>query len=437
MTPASGLFTDLYELVMAQLYYERGIVAPAVFELSARRLPDGWGFLLAAGLEQTLERIEALRFEEDELAWLAELPQFDDAFIERLRGFRFAGEIWAPPEGSAIFPHEPLLQVIAPLPQAQLLETLVINQIGAATLVASKAARAVNAAAGAPLLEFGGRRAHGVDAALSAARSAYLAGFAATSSVEAGKRFGIPVVGTMAHSYVLAAEDELSAFRAFAQRYPEATLLVDTYDTAQGVERTIAVANELGPGRIAAIRIDSGDLGAETTRARRMLDAAGLPDVRIIVSGGLDEHQIADLVARGAPIDAFAAGTAVVVSQDAPSLDAVYKLVEYDGQPRAKRSPGKPSLPRRKQVWRRSAGGQIVEDRIARFDAPPPDSPDDGWQPLLRRVMADGRRTEESRETLAALRERAAAQLAALPAELRGLRVESAFAAAIEESLRL
>ena len=213
--------------------------------------------------------------------------------------------------------------------------------------------------------------------------------------------------------------------------------MVDTYDTAQGVERAIAVANELGAGRIAAIRIDSGDLGAETTRARRMLDAAGLPDIRIIVSGGLDEHQIAELVARGAPIDAFAAGTAVVVSQDAPSLDAVYKLVEYDGQPRAKRSPGKPSLPRRKQVWRRSAGGQIVEDRIARFAAPPPAGPHNGWQPLLRRVMVDGRRTEESRETLAALCERAAAQLAALPDELRGLRVESAFPAAIEESLQL
>lgn len=430
---ASGLFTDLYELVMAQLYYERGVVAPAVFELSARSLPRGWGFLLAAGLEQTLERIEALRFDEDELAYLAGLPQFDEAFIERLRGFRFTGEVWAPPEGSAIFPHEPLLQVIAPLPQAQLLETLVINQIGAATLVASKAARAVSAAAGAPLLEFGGRRAHGVDAALSAARSAYLAGFAATSSVEAGKRFGIPVVGTMAHSYVLAAEDELSAFRAFAERYAEATLLVDTYDTARGVERAIAVAKELGAGRIAAIRIDSGDLGAETARARGMLDDAGLSDVRIIVSGGLDEHQIGELVEQGAPIDAFAAGTAVVVSQDAPSLDAVYKLVEYDGRPRAKRSPGKPSLPSRKQVWRRSGGGEIVEDRIGRFDAPPPD----GWEPLLRRVMVDGRRVDGSRETLIEIRERAAAQVAALPAELRGLRVKSAFSAVIEESLRL
>ena len=441
MTPsavaASGLFTDLYELVMAQLYYERGVVAPAVFELSARSLPRGWGFLLAAGLEQTLEQIEALRFDEDELVYLAGLPQFDDAFIERLRGFRFTGEVWAPPEGSAIFPHEPLLQVIAPLPQAQLLETLVINQIGAATLVASKAARAVSAAAGAPLLEFGGRRAHGVDAALSAARSAYLAGFAATSSVEAGKRFGIPVVGTMAHSYVLAAEDELSAFRAFAERYSDATLLVDTYDTARGVERAIAVARELGAGRIAAIRIDSGDLGAETTRARGMLDDAGLLDVRIIVSGGLDEHQIGELVERGAPIDAFAAGTAVVVSQDAPSLDAVYKLVEYDGRPRAKRSPGKPSLPRRKQVWRRSGGGEIVEDRIMPFDAPPPDNPPEGWEPLLRQVMVDGRRTDEPRETLSELRERAAAQVAALPAELRGLRVESAFSAVIEGSLRL
>ena len=433
MTPTSGLFTDLYELVMAQLYEECGMTAPAVFELSARSLPAGWGFLLAAGLEQALERLEGLRFDEDDLEYLSSLPQFDAAFIERLRGFRFGGEVWAPPEGTALFPHEPLLQVIAPLPQAQLIETLMLNQIGTATLIASKASRAVIGAAGAPLLEFGGRRAHGVDAALTAARSAYIAGFAATSSVAAGRRFGIPVVGTMAHSYVLAAEDERSAFRAFAERYPEATLLVDTYEIGRGVERAIAVARELGPGRVGAIRIDAGDLAAEAARARRMLDEAGLAEVRIVVSGGLDEHRIAALAAGGAPIDAFAAGTAIVVSQDAPSLDAVYKLVEYDGQPRAKRSPGKPSLPTRKQVWRRSVGGAIREDRIQPFDGPPPGD----WRPLLRRVMVDGRRTAESQETLAAVRARASEQIAALPAGLRRLEVETAFSVAIDEAIGL
>ena len=433
MTPTSGLFTDLYELVMAQLYYERGMTAPAVFELSARSLPAGWGFLLAAGLEQALARLEGLRFDEDDLEYLASLPQFDAAFVERLRGFRFSGEVWAPPEGTAVFPHEPLLQVVAPLPEAQLIETLVLNQIGAATLIASKAARAVIAAAGAPLLEFGGRRTHGLDAALTAARSAYLAGFAATSSVEAGRRYGIPVVGTMAHSYILAAEDEETAFRAFAERYPEATLLVDTYDIAWGVEQTIAVANELGAGRIGAIRIDSGDLGAEAARARRMLDQAGLAEVQIIASGGLDEHRIADLVAAGAPIDAFAAGTAVVVSDDSPSLDAVYKLVEYDGAPRAKHSPGKPSLPARKQVHRRESGGEIVEDRVQPFDAPQPL----GWRPLLRPVMLDGRRTAAARETLAEIRKRAANEIAALPASLREMRAQGALPVTIDKALAL
>lgn len=433
MTPTSGLFTDLYELVMAQLYGEHDMTRPAVFELTARSLPHGWGFLLAAGLGKTLERIESLRFSEDDLAYLASLPQFDAPFLERLRSFRFTGQIWAPPEGTVIFPHEPLLQVIAPLPQAQLLETLAINQIGAATLVASKAARTVLAAAGAPLLEFGGRRAHGIDAALTAARSAYVAGFAATSSVEAGRRFGIPVVGTMAHSYVLASPDERSAFRAFAERYPDATLLVDTYDTAQGVQHTIDVANELGPGRIGAIRLDSGDLAEEAARTRAMLDDAGLGEVRIIASGGLDEHRIAALVAAGAPIDAFAAGTAVVVSDGAPSLDAVYKLVEYDGQPRAKRSPGKPSLPSRKQVYRREADGRIAEDVIQPFDAPAPA----GWRPLLQPVMTDGARTAAAQDTLTQIRGRAAAQIAALPAGLRELRAEGSLPVTIERSLRL
>ena len=433
MTPTSGLFTDLYELVMAQLYYERGMTAPAVFELSARSLPDGWGFLLAAGLEQALARLEGLRFGEDDLEYLASLPQFDASFLERLRGFRFSGDVWAPPEGTAVFPHEPLLQVVAPLPEAQLIETLVLNQIGAATLIASKAARAVIAAAGAPLLEFGGRRAHGLDAALTAARSAYIAGFAATSSVEAGRRYDIPVVGTMAHSYILADEDEETAFRAFAERYPEATLLVDTYDIAQGVERAIAVATELGADRIGAIRIDSGDLGAEAARARQMLDQAALAEVRIIVSGGLDEHRIADLVAAGAPIDAFAAGTAVVVSDDSPSLDAVYKLVEYNGAPRAKHSPGKPSLPARKQIHRRESGGEIAEDRVQPFDATQPV----GWRPLLRPVMVDGRRTAAARETLADLRKRAANEIAALPASLKELRVEDELPVTIDEALAL
>ena len=431
MPPRSALFIDLYELAMAQVYYERGLEGGAVFALSARSLPAGWGFLLAAGLEGVLEQIEALRFGADDLQYLASLPQFDAPFIERLRGFRFSGEVWAPPEGTVVFPHEPLLQVLAPLPEAQLIETLALNQTSAATLVASKAARAVLAAAGAPLFEFGARRAHGIDAALNGARSAYIAGFAASSLVEAGQRHGVPPIGTMAHSFVLAHDDELAAFRAFAARYPATTLLVDTYDTARGVERVIALADELGAERIGAIRIDSGDLAAEAVRARRMLDRSGLAQVRIIASGGLDEHRIAALTAAGAPIDAFACGTAIVTSSGAPSLDTAYKLVAYSGRARAKRSPGKPSLPARKQVYRRSAGGVLREDRIQRFEAPPPA----GWRPLLRRVMVDGRRSGGAREALSVIRARAAAQTAALPAAQRALRAERGLPVAIDPTI--
>lgn len=425
MTRPAGLFTDLYELAMAQLYFERGQNDEAVFELAARSLPDGWGFLVAAGLDDLLERIESLRFSEDDLAYLAEQPQFGGGFIERLRRFRFSGEVWAPPEGTVVLPHEPLLQIAAPLPEGQLIETLALNRISAATLIASKAARSVLAAAGAPLYEFGGRRAHGEDAALIAARSAYIAGYQATSSVEAGRRYGIPVVGTMAHSFVLVHDDEAAAFRSFVERYPGTTLLVDTYDTRRGIERVIALAGELGPEAIGAIRLDSGDLAQLSAEARARFDAAGLGRLRIIASSGLEERQIAALVAARAPIDAFACGTAIVTSSDAPALETAYKLVAYGGRDRAKRSPGKPSLPARKQVWRRESGGaggqidgDIRADRVQRFEAPAPR----GMRPLLRRVMADGRRTAaHEQDALTAIRSRAAAQIAALPEPLRSL----------------
>ena len=303
-------------------------------------------------------------------------------------------------KGSIVYPHEPLIQVIAPLPEAQIAETAILNQIAFPTLIASKAARAVDAAAGRSVVEFGGRRAHGSEAAIEAARAAYIAGFDATSSVETGRRYGVPVIGTMAHSFVLAEGDELAAFEAFAERYPGTTLLVDTFGTADGVANTIEVARRRGSDSVGAIRIDSGDFLEESRSARARLDAAGLQHVRIVVSGGLDEYRIAELVAAEAPIDVYACGTRIVAPLDAPALDSAYKLVEYDGRPVAKASSGKPSLGARKQVWR----GED-RDRITRFDAPPPaDS-----APLLEAVMRNGERTEAGRQSLQQIRLRATA----------------------------
>ena len=405
----SALLTDLYELTMAQSYYARGMEREAVFELTARRLPPGWNFLICAGVERVLEHVRELRFSEEDLAYLATLPQFEPWFIKRLRRFRFTGEIWAVAEGTAVFPPAPLLQVVAPLPEAQIIETFALNQVSFATLIASKAARAVIAAEGRPVVEFGGRRAHGTDALLQAARATYIAGFAATSSLEAGKRYGIPVTGTMGHSYVMAHEDEGTAFAAFAEQYPRATLLVDTYDTKQGLARVVELARERGADAVSAVRIDSGDFDMESRRARELLDAAGLDNVRIIVSGGLTEERIAELVAAGAPIDMFAAGTSIVTSRAAPSLDTAYKLVEYDGQDRAKYSAGKASLPGRKALLRLREDGMPIEDRLVRYGA---DTPMGAESLLQARTMA---------EPLEAIRARAAREIASLPEPLRAL----------------
>ena len=398
MSSVPNLFVDLYELTMAQVYAEQDMRGQATFELSVRGLPDGWDYLIAAGLERVVRYLETLRFDEDELAYLATLPQFNQAFIDRLRDFRFSADVWAPPEGTVVYPNEPLIQVVGPLIDGQLVETALINQLAFATMIASKAARVVDAAAGRSVIEFGGRRAHGSEAAIEAARAVHIAGFEATSSVEAGRRYGIPVVGTMAHSFVLAVGDESDAFGAYLERYPGTTLLVDTYDTSLGMEHAIAQAQRHGSGSLGAIRIDSGDREAESRRARDMLDAAGLGNVRIIVSGGLDEERVFALVTSDAPIDAFACGTAVVAAPDAAALDAAYKLVEYDGRPVAKRASGKPSLSHRKQVWR-SERGDVVQP----YDPPPPAAA----TPLLEPIMHRGRRAADAASDLGAMRERA------------------------------
>ncbi|GGG45353.1 nicotinate phosphoribosyltransferase [Caldovatus sediminis] len=416
LPPGLALFTDLYELRMARAYLALGMEREtAVFSLFARRLPRGRNFLLACGIEDLLDTLAALRFAPEDLDHLRALGEFPEEFLRWLAGFRFSGAIHAVPEGTPVFAEEPILEVVAPMAEAQLVETLAMNQVGLQTLLASKAARVVAAAAGRPVVDFGSRRAQGLDAAVAGARAFHLAGVAATSNVLAGARHGIPVAGTMAHSFVQAFDSEAEAFRAYARLYPETILLVDTYDTAEGVRRVVALARELGDAfRVRGVRLDSGDLLALSREARAILDAAGLRQVQVFASGGLDEERIAALLAAGAPIDAFGVGTDMSVSADAPALDLAYKLTAYAGVGRTKLSAGKRILPGRKQVFRRFRDGEAEEDVIARAEEALP------GEPLLRPLMRDGRRLHP-RPALAQARAETAARVAALPARLRAL----------------
>ena len=351
-----GLVHDLYELTMAASYLRRGMTQPATFSLFARRLPARRGFLVAAGLDDVLRLLPQVAFDDAQLAWLAG-QGFDAAALDGFRELRFTGDVWAVPEGQVVFPDEPLLEVTAPLPEAQLVETIVLNQVTYQTALATKAARCRLAAGGrAALVDFSLRRTHGLEAGMAAARASAIAGFEGTSNVEAARRLGVAGVGTMAHSYVEAFPSEREAFVAFAEDWPDrTTFLVDTYDTLTGVETALDVARALGL-RDVGVRLDSGDLLALSKQARRLLDAAGRPDVRIVASGGLDEHDVQDLLDRGAPIDTFGLGTNMGVSADAPSLDTAYKLVEYAGRPVMKLSSGKETLPGPKQVYRGRPG---------------------------------------------------------------------------------
>ena len=404
----SGLMMDLYELTMAQAYEREGLDGAAVFELYFRRMPAGRGYVIAAGLDAALAALEGFRFSDTDRRYLSFLEQLDPEFVARLSDVHFSGDVWAVTEGTAVFENEPLVQVVAPLAQAQLVETLVLNPVHFQSTIASKAARVVDAAAGRTVVDFGARRAHGLDAALGAARAAYIAGAAGTSNLLAGERHSIPVFGTMAHSYVQAHASEEGALRAFAGVFPNTTLLVDTYDTERGVQRAIEVMNELAP--VAALRLYSGDLLQLSRGARRALDEAGYRSVEIFASSGLDEHAIAELVRADAPIDGFGVGTALTTSEDAPALDMAYKLVEYAGRGRTKLSSEKVVLPGRKQVFRQRSG----RDVIAQSDESP------GGIPLLQAVMRDGRRTERVR--LEDARQRAALSIGALPAAVRRLR---------------
>jgi len=417
----AALYTDLYQLTMLQAYWREGMDRTAVFDLFVRRLKNR-NYVLACGLEQVLQYLETLSFSEEALAYLRDREQFGDDFLDGLAEFEFTGDVYAVPEGTPVFPEEPIVEVVAPIGEAQLVETLLLNQITFQTTIASKAARVARAAqAGGTdrvVADFGMRRMHGTDAAMKAARAAYVAGVDATSNVAAGEAYGIPITGTMAHSYVEAHDSEREAFRAFAEQYPETILLVDTYDTLDGVRKVIDLAEERGEDfRVRGIRLDSGNLGELAAEARRLLDAAGLTDVQIFVSGGLDEHRIAELLDRGAPIDGFGVGTKMGTAADQPALDSAYKLCGYAGRPRMKLSADKSNLPGRKQVVRQYENGTAVRDVIATEQADR-----HAGAPLLERVMADGERTDAgATRPLDALREHADARRSELPDRLHAL----------------
>jgi nicotinate phosphoribosyltransferase len=415
---ASALLTDLYQLTMLQAYWQHRMHGTAVFELFVRTLPRERAFLVAAGLEQALDFIEQARFDRSELDWIARCGTFAPGFADWLAELRFTGDVWAMPEGTVFFSNEPILRVEAPIAQAQWLETRILNLVHFQTVVASKAARAVLAAGGRPLVDFGLRRAHGAEAGVLAARAAYLAGFAGTATAYAGPRFGIPVFGTMAHSFVQAHDDEVQAFTEFAESFPQnAVLLIDTYDTLVGAQRVAALAPELAARGIhlRGVRLDSGDLDALARAVRVVLDDAGLKDTPIFASGNLDEYRVQALIADGAPISSFGIGTSVTTSSDAPYLDAVYKLEEYDGRARRKRSTGKATWPGRKQVGRRyDAGGHCAGDTVALA------AEEVAGEPLLVPAMRNGRRVVPS-PPLAVARAHCAAQLETLPAALRRL----------------
>lgn len=426
---ALGPLTDLYQLTMMAGYHANGREQDrATFEMFARRLPEGRSYLVFAGLEQAISDLLRLRFSVEQIDWLRQLPLFQHlpaSFFECLATLKFEGDVWAVPEGTVVFAGEPLLRVEGALPQAQWVETFLLNSIGYPTLVASKAARIVEAAGGRRLYEFGLRRGQGGMAGMIAARSSYIAGFTGTSNVEAARRLGIPCTGTMAHSWVQSFETESEAFHAYSQAFPDATtVLVDTYETLEGVRQAGAIEP-----RVTGIRIDSGDLLDQARKARAILDPIARTTTKILVSGDLEERAIAELSAAGAPIDGYGVGTELVTSRDAPALSLVYKLVELEGKGRIKLSPGKKTYPFGKQIHRQiNEEGMFVQDDVTKSDEP--------WEgeALLTRVVKQGQLVAPY-PTLDAIRARCKAQLAALPADLHGVDATGVYPLTYSEAL--
>ena len=426
------LLTDLYQLNMIQAYLDQNEVETAVFEFFVRKFPSRRGFLLAAGLEQVLDFLENLRFTSEEIDWLARSGRFGKGLLDHLAEFRFTGDVHAMPEGTVFFANEPILRVTAPLPQAQLAETRLINILHFQSLIASKAARMMLVAPGKLLVDFGLRRAHGADAGLMAARASYIAGFAGTATMLAEKLYGIPTFGTMAHSFIQAYDDEVAAFEHFARSRPEnLTLLIDTYDTEAAARKVVALAPRLRDRgiTIGSVRLDSGDMTALSKSVRRILDEGGLSDVRIFASGGLDEDSIADMLRAGAPIDGFGVGTSLTTSSDVPALDCAYKLQEYAGLPRRKRSAGKATWPGRKQVWRRyGTDGRMASDVLSI------ESDDQAGEPLIQLVMRGGRRVAPP-PSFAEIRARSAHELKRLPEPLRRLEPGTQYPVVVADAL--
>lgn len=426
------LLTDLYQLTMAQAYFREQRTGLATFSLFVRSYPPNRGYFVSAGLEDVLDFLEAFSFESTALDYLAEQKLFSDDFLHYLGDLKFTGAVWAIPEGRIFFTDEPVLEITAPIIEAQILETFVINQIHLQSLIATKAARCVHAAGGRPLVDFALRRTHGTDAGMKVARTSYLAGFAGTSNLLAGSRYQIPVFGTMAHSFVSCFEREIDAFRAYVASFPNhSTLLIDTYDTIEGARNAVEVAREMASRgqKLLGVRIDSGDLAAQARAVRKVFDDANLPELKIVGSSGLDEFELAELARSNTPFDSYGIGTKMGMSADAPWADMSYKLVEYERRPLLKLSPGKTSWPGKKQVFRlRDSEGKYVRDVIGLREE------NLAGERLLKEVLRGGKMLHRY-PSLMESRNLFAEEFAAIPEEVKRIRDPSPYPVAFSRGV--
>jgi nicotinate phosphoribosyltransferase len=431
-----SLFTDYYELTMCASYHDNKNFEPATFDLFIRRLPENRSYFLFAGLEQVLQYLQTIKFTEEHLSYLKK-QGFNKDFLTYLRNFKFTGDVWAVPEGTIAFPNEPLIRITAPIIEAQLVETFLLNTINLQTMIATKASRVIHAAKGKSVIEFGLRREPGIDAGVKVARSTYIAGCQGTSNVLAGMVYGIPVFGTMAHSFIMSYPKEIDAFRAFAKTFPDkSTLLIDTYNDIAGAEKAVIVAKELEAKgcKLGGVRLDSGDMLENSKKIRKILDNQGLDYVKIFASGDLDEFKVAQLLEEGAKIDAFGVGTKMGTSADRPYLDIIYKLCETktsngEFSPIMKLSKDKITLPGRKQVYRfTDHDGTFKKDVITLADEHA-----DG-EPLLVKVMEQGMLTYKL-PSLIQIRETAAENLAKLPKKYKELTNASVYPVELSDKL--
>lgn len=427
-----ALLADLYEFTMAASYYQRKMFAPATFSLFIRAYPPNRGYFVSAGLEEVLSFLDSFHFGQEDLDFLKATAPFSDDFLHYLGKLRFNGDLFAIPEGLLFFQDEPVLEITAPIIEAQLVESLVMNAINLQVTIATKASRCVYAAQGNQLVDFSLRRTHGIDAGLKAARASYIAGFVGTSNVLAGRSYDIPLSGTMAHSFITSFDEEIDAFRAFAETFPEnAVLLIDTYDTLSGAQKAAIVGQEMSRQgkRLRGVRLDSGDMASLSKEVKAILERAGLPDVQVLASGGFDEYKVAQHIKEGARIDAFGVGTKMGVSADAPYTDIAYKLVEYDDRPVLKLSTGKETLAGKKQVFRMREGGRLIKDIIAlrqeRMEG----------EPILRMVMKEGKRCQ-AKEPLSVIRSRFQQEFMTLPDDYKSLIKPQSFPVELSPGLR-